>query len=59
MREAPEIEFTISGCSGEEAIEIMRRLQGMRGVPDIDVGDDVGAVLAALSPHFARRLDIE
>lgn len=54
-----EVEMEIV-CDGEEAREIVQRLQGMPGLPiNTPSGESVAEALAKLDPHFARRIDID
>jgi hypothetical protein len=57
---AGDVDVVMNGISYEQAQEIFRRLEGMpgwplNGEPETTTFEEK---LAALSPHFARRLDL-
>jgi len=59
QREAPEFDIDIGRCTIDETRDLLIRLQGLPGIPPLDLLAGPAAVLAALNPHFARRLDLE
>lgn len=56
--EEAEHEMTLLAY-GSELQEVLRRLQGMPGVPDLIPSEPVAATLARLDPNFPRKLDID
>lgn len=57
VREAGRVRIELDDLTGEEAREVLNRLAGMRGIPDLDV-QQAAAKLAPVSQDFPRRLDI-